>query len=121
MTNFLATRGGRGRPRQQPVATAAQAFVVMRSLPPRQREALKLCVEFARENDQLPPYHVLAKRMNCASANSAAEILNALARKGLLARNEVDKFRFARIDGVSLFTLAQQAATEAVHVSAAGA
>lgn len=68
----------------------------------RQRQVLALCCDFYVANDQLPTTTVLAKRLQVASSNYPAEVLAVLEKRGLLERNEVKKYRFARVQGMSV-------------------
>lgn len=52
--------------------------------------------EFFRENDQLPPCHVIADKFGFASCNAAQAHLDSLARRGLIEKNAVGKWRFTR-------------------------
>ena len=60
----------------------------------RQADVLIFLWDFYRENDQLPPCHVIAGRFGFSSDNAAHEHLSALAEKGWIERNAVGKWKF---------------------------
>lgn len=62
----------------------------------KQAEVLAFMREFFDANDQLPPASVLRARFGWASDNAAATYQATLARKGVIERNAVGKYRFAR-------------------------
>ena len=67
--------------------------------PPRGQQMLLVydfMREFFRENDQLPPCRVIADKFGFASLNAAQTHLDSLARRGLIEKNAVGKWRFAR-------------------------
>ena len=67
--------------------------------PPRGQQMLRVydfMREFFRENDQLPPCRVIADKFGFASCNAAQTHLDSLARRGLIEKNAVGKWRFAR-------------------------
>ena len=63
---------------------------------PRNQDVLAFMREFFVENDQLPPVERIAKHFGWASMQSAHCHLEALQKHGLIERNAVGKFRFAR-------------------------
>ena len=63
---------------------------------PRNQDVLAFMREFFAENDQLPPVERIAKHFGWASLQSAHCHLEALQKHGLIERNAVGKFRFAR-------------------------
>lgn len=75
---------------------------VIANLPTRQRGVFFICCDYFRLNDQLPSMAMLASRMGVSSVNSAQEVVRGLERKGLLERNEQHRYRFARVEGMSV-------------------
>lgn len=98
---------GRGN-RLVEATNAEQAAAAIANLPQRQKEVMRICVEFVKKNDQMPPYQKLASMMNISSPNGAMDALKSLERKGLIERNEVSRYRFKRFGGVSVAQLFEQ-------------
>jgi SOS-response transcriptional repressor LexA len=69
-------------------------FKRKRPMTQRQHCVLAFLRSFYEANDQLPPMHVVSAHFGWGSANSAQEHVEALARRGLLERNTVGKWRF---------------------------
>jgi SOS-response transcriptional repressor LexA len=65
-----------------------------RPITDKQAEVLAFCADFFAGNDQLPTAQVIADRFGWSSANAAWQMLEALHRKGYLARNALHKFKF---------------------------
>jgi Mn-dependent DtxR family transcriptional regulator len=61
----------------------------------RQEEYLAYMRKFFDENDQLPPLAALADGMG-VNPNAAAETVDRLAARGLIEKNVVGKWRWAR-------------------------
>ncbi len=59
-------------------------------------ELIGYMVEFLNDNDQLPPHISIAKRF-CVNVSAITERLARLERDGILERNAVNKYRFARL------------------------
>ena len=62
----------------------------------RRREVLAFMRDFFNENDQLPPCHIVARHFGFASENAAHCHMVALEKDGLLQKNTVGKWMFAR-------------------------
>jgi len=71
-------------------------------LPYAQRRIFLLMCEFWAANDQLPAMKTIAQRMGYRSVNAAQVAVFALEKKGLLERNESQRLRFVRVEGLSL-------------------
>lgn len=63
----------------------------------RQLQVVAFLREFLAANDQIPPMHVISERFGWRSANAAQQHIDALSRKGLLERNDIGNWRFARV------------------------
>lgn len=63
---------------------------------PRNLDVMAYLRHFFEQNDQLPPVERIAKHFGWASMQSAHCHLEALQKHGLIERNAVGKFRFAR-------------------------
>lgn len=74
----------------------------MRDLPDAQKRIFLLMCDFWVVNDQLPTLQTIADRMGYRSVNAAQQAVLALEGKGLLERNEAQRLRFRRIDGMNL-------------------
>lgn len=59
-------------------------------------ELIAYMVEFLNDNDQLPPHLNIAKHFS-VNVNAITERLARLERDGILERNAVNKYRFARL------------------------
>ncbi|MBK8187744.1 MAG: hypothetical protein IPK77_11175 [Cellvibrio sp.] len=59
-------------------------------------ELIGFMVEFLNNNDQLPPHLNIANHF-CVNVNAITERLARLERDGILERNAVNKYRFARL------------------------
>jgi SOS-response transcriptional repressor LexA len=68
----------------------------MRPMTDTQKRVLAFLRAFYEANDQLPPMYVVARHFGWTSANAAQAHLMALWRRGLVERNELGKWRFAR-------------------------
>lgn len=62
----------------------------------RRREVLAFMRDFFRNNDQLPPCHVVARHFGFRSENAAHCHMLALEKDGLLQKNAVGKWMFVR-------------------------
>jgi SOS-response transcriptional repressor LexA len=62
----------------------------------RQTEVFNFMADFYERNDEIPPMWAIAKHFGWASANAAMQHVDALFRHGLLERNEIGNWRFAR-------------------------
>ncbi len=62
----------------------------------RQEQVLLFMWEFFKENDQLPPAHTIKENFGFSSDNGPYEMCVALERKGFLAKNSVNKFKFTQ-------------------------
>ena len=67
-----------------------------RNISKRQEQVLLFMWEFFQENDQLPPAHTIKENFGLLSDNGPYEMCEALCRKGYLARNMVNKFKFTQ-------------------------
>lgn len=63
---------------------------------PRNLDVLAYMRQFFKENDQLPPVATVCEHFGWVSPQAAQCHVDALARHGLLERNAVGKWRFAR-------------------------
>lgn len=88
---------------------------VIDNLTVRQRGVFFICCDYLRLNDQLPSMAMLAQRMGVSSVNAAQEIVSVLERKGLLERNEQRRYRFARVEGMSVADYARLLSSGEVH------
>ena len=61
-------------------------------------DLLSYMKEFLKNNDQLPPYLLIANHFG-VSPNGVNERLHRLEREGYLKRNEVNKIMFSRKKG----------------------
>lgn len=62
----------------------------------RQTEVMKFMKDFLARNDEVPPMWAIAAHFGWASANAASEHVAALARLGVVERNEIGNWRFVR-------------------------
>jgi SOS-response transcriptional repressor LexA len=62
----------------------------------KQRNVFNFLVQFFARNHQLPPCHCIAREFNFASQNAAFEHLLAIEKRGLIERNELNKWRFTK-------------------------
>jgi SOS-response transcriptional repressor LexA len=65
-----------------------------RPMTDKQRGVLAFLRSFYEANDQLPPMHVVAAHFGWGSWNSAQTHVEALAKRGLVEKNAVGKWRF---------------------------
>lgn len=92
-----------GKAREVPVRwTISDAKRKVRDLPDAQKRIFLLMCDFWEANDQLPTLQTIADRMGYRSVNAAQQAVLALEGKGLLERNEAQRLRFRRIDGMNL-------------------
>ena len=63
---------------------------------PRNLDVLAFMRQFFAQNDQLPPVTTVCEHFGWAAPQSAQSHIDALARHGLIERNAVGKWRFAR-------------------------
>jgi SOS-response transcriptional repressor LexA len=63
----------------------------------KQQEVLNFMRAFFEEQDQLPPCHVIRDHFGWASDNAAYCFQIALEDRGLIEKNAVGKYRFARV------------------------
>ena len=63
---------------------------------PRNLDVMVYLRHFFEQNDQLPPVERIAQHFGWSSTQSAQCHLDALQKHGLIERNAVGKFRFAR-------------------------
>lgn len=82
--------------------TIAAARAQVDYLPDAQRRIFFLMCDFWAENDQLPAMKTIAQRMGYRSVNAAQVAVLALEKKGFLERNESQRLRFIRVEGLSL-------------------
>lgn len=61
-----------------------------------QQQVFDYMVEFFKSNDQLPPIASISKKFD-KYPNQVQGLQVAFEKKGLIERNEVGKFRFARV------------------------
>lgn len=101
--NMRQPAGRAGNVRQVTVLkTLADARLKVRELPDVQKRIFLLMCDFWTVNDQLPALQTIADRMGYRSVNAAQQVVSALEGKGLLERNEAQRLRFIRVDGVNL-------------------
>lgn len=77
--------------------------VVVATLTRQQKAAVRACVDYMRQNDQLPGHEALAALLGLSSPNAARHYFKTLQKAGLLEPNEVGKMRFSRVEGMSVF------------------
>jgi SOS-response transcriptional repressor LexA len=65
-----------------------------RPITAKQRAVLEFCAAFFARNDQLPPIHIICSRFGWSSWNAGQEHMEALARRGLIEKNTVGKWKF---------------------------
>lgn len=66
-------------------------------LSPRQQQVLNFARDFLGRNDEFPPMHAISRHFGWSSTNAAQEHIDALAKKGMIERNEIGNWRFARV------------------------
>lgn len=66
-------------------------------LSPRQNEVLTFMWAFFKENDTLPTQKIMCDHFGWASKQTAADVIEALRRKGYVEKNAVKKNRFSRM------------------------
>lgn len=91
--------------------TLSDARQKVRDLPDAQKRIFLLMCDFWVANDQLPTLQTIADRMGYRSVNAAQQAVLALEGKGLLERNEAQRLRFRRIDGMNLGEVFRTAST----------
>lgn len=62
----------------------------------RQVQVLIFCRDFLSRNDEFPPMWAISKHFGWKSANAAQAHVDALARRGVVERNEIGNWRFSR-------------------------
>lgn len=85
-----------------PMKTISDARHRVSALPDVQRRIFLLMCDFWTANDQLPSMSTIAQRMGYSSVNAAQQAVAALVSKGLLERNESQRLRFRRVEGMNL-------------------
>ncbi len=84
-------------------ARIEQVPLVLASLTSQQKAAARVCVDYLKANDQLPSHEKLAALLGLKSPNAARHYFKVLERVGFLEPNEAGRFRFARVEGMSVF------------------
>lgn len=103
----------------RPLACAKieQVPVVLATLTKQQKRAARVCVDYLRANDQLPSHEKLAVLMGLKSPNAARHYFKVLEKAGFLEANDAGKFRFTRVEGMSVFDVLKN---DAVYASLIG-
>ncbi len=65
-------------------------------LTPTQMAVVGYLRQFLAEQDQLPPTTSIAKHFGWASPNAAHDVMRALEKRGVIEKNAVGRYRFAR-------------------------
>lgn len=72
------------------------------ALPKQQRCVLEFMFMFYLANDQLPPFATIAQAFGYASNNAAADLVQKLGKKGMLEKNEIDRWKFSAVARAAL-------------------